>query len=116
MSTTTQKMKVGMLFRTTAPVDLTIIDFDGSPKYEKIGDMYFQDFSKEYVEDCWDIHAFKCDLDTYGKLFVGKHPNDDFEAELHLLLFDENGEVIQDVRLESKPKDLITDELKYSKQ
>ena len=111
------KMKVGMLFRTTADVDLSIIDLDDSPRYLKLGpDMYFRDYSKEYEDDHWDVCSIKATFNADCKMFIYRHPNDDFEAEIHLLLFDENNEVIEGVRLDYCSKDLITNELKYSKQ
>lgn len=98
---TTNKMKVGMVFDTTAYVDLTIKDFDDSPRYIKLeSGLYFRDYSKEYEDWFWNIHTIKNDFDFDCRKFVRENPDHTFVASIHLLLFDTEGKIIQDVKLD----------------
>lgn len=107
----TGKMKVGMLFRTTASVDLSIMDLDNSPRYIKLGpDMYFRDYSKAYQDWSWDMLLIKHDFDFDCKTFIRQNPDCDFEAEIHLILFGEDNNVLQDVQLEYTPKNWAINE------
>lgn len=98
-----QILKVGMLFMTTAKVDLTITDIDGSPRYEKLGDnLYFRDYSKEYDDTFWNMLLIKQEFDLDCKKFKQKHPNDDFEPTITLLVSDNDGNMLKGIRLEYK--------------